>query len=199
MPQRGFDHRLGGVPQALLQIRCQRAHVHPHPNRNRARLGGGNDLRDLLGVSDVPRIQAKLRDTGLDSRERHLVIEVYVRNDRNGRAMDDRGQAGRVGRILHRHAHDLAAFHREAVDLLERLVGVGRVGGGHRLNGDRMVAADPDALGVRLAGLILQEDRLALASQAQRHYITPFGLRRRAISWKATSNIKAINAANPAT
>ena len=69
----------------------------------------------FLGVADVAGIQSQLRDAGFDCGQRHLVIEMNVRNDRHRRTIDDRGQAGGVGRILHGDAHDLAALHREAV------------------------------------------------------------------------------------
>ncbi len=75
------------------------------------------------------------------------------------------GKPGGIGRILDRHAYDLAAFHRERVDLFERRIGVGGIGRGHRLHDDRMIAADPDALGVGLPGLVLQEDRFGFAAQ----------------------------------
>ena len=169
--QRRIDHRLRRVPERLLEIGRERAHVDADADRDVARFRRGHDFGDLLRVANVAGIEAQLRDAGLDRRQRHLVIEVDVGDDRHRRAMDDRRQAGGVGRILHGHAHDFAAFHRQAVDLFERLVGVGRVGRRHRLHGDGMIAADPDALGVGFAGLVLQEDRLALAAQAQ-HQVT---------------------------
>ena len=110
-----------------------------------ALFGQLDDFARLLRVANVAGIQAQLRDARFDRRQRHLVIEVDVGDDRDRRTVDDCRQAGRVGRILDRDADDLAAFHRQAVDLLERLVGVGRIGGRHRLHGDRMIAADPNA------------------------------------------------------
>ena len=129
----------------------------------------------------LPGFEPQLGDAGLDRGQRHFVIEVNVGDDRNGRTVHDRRQTCGVGRILHGHANDFAAFHRETVDLFERFVGVGRVRRRHRLHGDRMIPADPDALCVGLPGFVLKKDRLAFAAYAQ-HYITPWPLTMRAMS-----------------
>ena len=126
------------------------------------------------------------------------MIEVNVGDDRNGRAIDDRRQPRGVGRILDGHAHDFAAFHRQAVDLFERLVGVGRIGRRHGLDDDGMVAADPHALRVGFAGLVLQERSACSCVAGARHYMTPCPLAMRAISWNAASMMGAISAAKPA-
>ena len=75
--------------------------------------------------------------------------------------------------------------------MFEGLVGIGRVGRRHRLHDDGMIAADPDALCVGLTRLILEKDRVALATESK-HYSTPWPLTIRVMSWKATSMTKAI-------
>ena len=161
-------------------------------------LAAWHDFGDLLRIADVARIQTQLRNAGFDRRKRHLVIEVNVGDDRNRRAVDDRAETRGVGRIFDGDANDFAAFHRQAVDLFERLVGVGGVGRRHRLHDDGMVAADPHALRVGFAGLVLQEDRLALASQANHDlYYSVSAGDAQDVEERARS-ISAISAANPA-
>ena len=104
----------------------------------------------FLGSRMLPGLRRSFATPASIAAKRHLVVEVDVGDDRNGRAMDDRRQARRIGRIFHRHANDLAAFHRQAVDLLERRIGVRGIGRRHGLHDDGMVAADPNALGVGL-------------------------------------------------
>ena len=196
--QRRKHHRFGGVAERFLEIGRERAHVHADANRDLARFCRGHDFGDLLRIADVARIQAQFRDAGFDRRQRHLMIEVDVGDDRYRRARDDRRQARGIGRILYGDAHDLAAFHREAVDLLERLVGVGGIGRRHRLHDDRMIAADPHAFRIGFAGLVLQKDRIALATQAQHelHYSLSRDDARDVV--EGHEQISAISAAKPA-
>ena len=130
-----------------------------------------DDLARLHRVGDVAGVEPQLRHAGLDRGQRHAVIEMDVGDDRDRRALHDVRQAGRVARILAGHAHDLAAFHRQAVDLLERLFVIGGVGRRHRLHRDRMIAADPNALGVGFTRLVLEKDRLGLAAQADHVFL----------------------------
>ena len=49
------------------------------------------------------------------------MIEVNVRHDRNGRAVNDRRETRGIGRVLDRDAHDLAADLTKAKDSLDQL------------------------------------------------------------------------------
>ena len=161
MAQRRRDHRLGRVAELLLEVARQRAHVDADADRRAALERELHDFARLHRIGDVAGVEPQLRDAGFDRGERHAMIEMDVGDDRHGRARDDVRQAGRVARILTGHAHDLAARHRQPVDLLERLVVVGGVGRRHRLHGDRVIAADPDLLGVlRPARFVLEQNRL---------------------------------------
>ena len=63
--------------------------------------------------------------------------------------------ASAIGRffLVARAAHDVAARGGERVDLRERAVDVGGLGGGHRLHRDRRVAADRDRADHDLPGV----------------------------------------------
>jgi hypothetical protein len=108
-----------------------------------------DDFARLLRIGDVAGIEAQLGDARLRARRAPSCDRSECRR-RSARASARRCAAcrRRRGRPLTGDAHDLAAGHRQAVDLLERLVDVGRVGRRHRLHDDRMIAADPDLLGV---------------------------------------------------
>ncbi len=65
-----------------------------------------------------------------------------------------RDRRQRVGVVLARAGdpHDVAAGRGELGDLLQRGVDVGGQGGGHRLHGDRVLAADADRADLQLPG-----------------------------------------------
>ena len=100
--QRRLDHGFGRVAERLLEIGRERAHVDADANRNFARFGGGDHFGDFLGIANVARVQAQLRNARFDRRQRHLMIEMNVGDDRHRRTMHDRRQSRRVGRILAR-------------------------------------------------------------------------------------------------
>jgi hypothetical protein len=78
----------------------------------------------------------------IESGEGHLVIEVNIDDERNLDATLDLAQDRRVLRLRHRDAHEFAARFLEAMDFGEYGVNVRSVGRGHRLDDDRMIAAD---------------------------------------------------------
>ena len=63
------------------------------------------------------------------------------------------GSASASSVVGHGHPDDLAAGRGELGDLLQGGVDVGGDGGGHRLHGHRVVAADADAADIELPGL----------------------------------------------
>ncbi len=115
-----------------------------------------------------PGFSLQLSNAGLDRSQRHFVVEVNVGNDRHGRAVNDRGQPGRIGRILHGDANDLAPFHRKPVNLFQRFVGIGGIGGRHGLHDDRMIPSDPNAFRVTLSGLFWRKTGLLLTAHPSR-------------------------------
>ena len=100
------------------------------------------DELDVLGLADVAGVEPQRLHARFHRRERELVLEVDVGDDRHRRAGHDLRQA--LGRVLlvARAAHDVAAGGGERVDLRERAVDVGGLRGGHRLHRDRRAAAD---------------------------------------------------------
>ena len=129
--------------------------------------------------------------------KRKLVIEVNVGDQRDANLFLDFAQLFR--RFAHRHgaANDLAAGRLQIPDLLHRGAHVARIGLGHRLDGDRRIAADLDLAELNLSGFDGVEsrghyrERLAagqqslsdaqrisgLASQLRRHHPSSVGAR----------------------
>ena len=94
----------------------------------------GSDKLDLLGLAEVARVQPEPMNSGLESRERHLVVEVHIGHDRHRRAWDDDRQA--LGRLLlvAGASHDVRAGSGERVHLGEGRLGVRGLRHGHRLH-----------------------------------------------------------------
>ena len=106
-----------------------------------------------------------------------LVVEVDVGDDRHRRALHDVRQARGVARILARDANDLAACHRQAVDLLERLVvrrpcrsssSTARRSGDRRRS-RRPLASDSPVLFLRKTGLDSRRKRIMMLSSRPSH------------------------------
>ena len=114
------------------------------------RLGG--DLLDLRLLAEVARVESEALDTRLQCGQRHLVVEVDVGDDRNRRAGHDPGQTLGGGLLVARAPHQVGAGGGERVDLGQGGFGVGGLGGGHRLHGDRGAAADGNGAHVDLTG-----------------------------------------------
>ncbi len=89
VPQSALDHRLGGVPQALLEVARERSHVDADADRRAALQREFDDLFGLAGIGDVAGVEAQFGDAGLDRGQRHAMVEVNVGDDRHGRSLDD--------------------------------------------------------------------------------------------------------------
>ena len=152
---RRLDHRLGGDLAAVLlvQVGVQRPAVHADADGHAPVLGLLRHQLDVLGPADVARVEPQAVDPGLERGERHAVLVVDVGHDGHRRPGHDAGQAlGRLG-LVARAPHDVAAGHGQVVDLLQRAVDVGRLGGRHRLHRDGSVTADGHVAHHDLAGL----------------------------------------------
>jgi hypothetical protein len=68
---------------------------------------------------------------GFECGESHLVLVVDVGDDRNGRTRNDLRQTFGGFDLVAGTAHDVAASCGECVDLLQRALDVGSLGGGH--------------------------------------------------------------------
>ena len=142
----------GGAAEALVEIGVERAGVDPDADGHAPVLGLGGHLLDLGVLAQVARVEPQALHAGLQGGQGHLVVEVDVGDDRHRRAGHDPGQA-LGGRLLVAGApHQVGAGGGQRVDLGQGALGVGRLGGGHRLHGDRGAAADGHPAHVDLAG-----------------------------------------------
>ena len=162
-----FDHGLGGDGAAVLgvELLVERAAVHPDADGHASVLALAGHGLDVLGVGDVARVEPQARHAGVEGLERPAVLVVDVGDDRHRRAGHDLGQA--LGRLtlVAGAAHDVGSGAGQRVDLGQRAVDVGGLGGGHGLHGDGRVAADGD---------IAHHDLARPASGiAHRHEVTP--------------------------
>ena len=135
----------------------QRAVIDADADRHALRLREPDDFLHLRPLADVAGIEAQFRDARIERGNRHLIMEVDIRDDRHGRARDDLRHHRRRFLVRHGDADDLAAVRGEIVNLLDRRLLVARVRRAHRLDDDRRAAADLD--GVSLA--VVEEDRAA--------------------------------------
>jgi hypothetical protein len=112
--------------------------------------GLAGDELDVLGPTDVARVQAQAVHASLQGGQRHAVAVVHIGHDRHRRPGHDVGQPGRSVGIVAGAPHDVGAGTVEGIHLLQGALDVGGLGGGHRLHRDRR--ATPDGDGVRRVG-----------------------------------------------
>ncbi len=137
------DQRLGcGASVLLLDVGVERSRVDPDADRETAVLRLARHDLDVIGLADVARVEAQPGDARLHRRQRELVLEVDVGDERHRRPGHDLRQP--LGRLflVARAAHDVGTGAGERVDLRERAVDVGGLGGGHRLHRHGRAAAD---------------------------------------------------------
>ena len=89
----------------------------------------------------LPGFQTQAVDALVEGFERKLVVEVDVRNDRDGDLTLDGAESLRGLHIRHGAADNLTAHFLEAVYLRDRRLDVAGVGLRHGLNADRSVPA----------------------------------------------------------
>ena len=164
--EHGRDHHLARVvrlerPGVLVhqpgeEILVERAPVDADADRLPFLDGDSRD-RPEVGVAalraDVPRVDAVLVESARHRRvlrQEPVAVVVEIPDDRHADAetahlAHDLGD-GRGGRVVvDGDPHQLAAGVGEGHDLERGRVGVGRVGVGHRLDGDRVATADRHA------------------------------------------------------
>jgi hypothetical protein len=112
-------------------------------------------------VADITGVEAQAVEAGLERGKRPAVVEVDVRDERQGRLLDDLRQRLGGGLVGDGDADDLAANFGQLVDLAQRRRDVRRVRCGHRLDDDGCVSAnlhvaDVDGLGLAPLGHRLQ-------------------------------------------
>jgi len=168
--QRGFDERLARnflraariraagilVHHADHQILIEAAPVDANADGFPARDGDfdhGGELRVTFATeADVPGIDPVFGQglgTGGIFRQQQVAVVVEVADERNAAAhgvqtvADARHLLSRFFRI-DRDAHEFRAGGRQLLDLARRSHGIGRVGVGHGLDDDRVVASNGD-------------------------------------------------------
>ena len=150
MGKRAFRKRSGRRRTVARKQRfIERARVHANADRHMMRLCAVHKRAHIRFAPDVSRVEADLVDPVLDGCDRKPVIKVDVRNERNLRARADLPHGLSRSRIVHRHAHDLAARFRKLLHLRHGGFHIPRVCICHRLHGNGCIrthpySADPD-------------------------------------------------------
>jgi hypothetical protein len=141
--QGAIDHR-GGAGEAVLhgEFAFEAAGVDADAHRNALVLRLAHNLAKAVHAANVARVQANLVDRMIEGGQGHLVIEMDIDDQRQLDAPLDLAQHRSILRLRHRDAHQLAAGLFEAMDLGDGRFDVVSIWGRHRLNDDRIVAAD---------------------------------------------------------
>ena len=148
--QGALDHRLGARKPVLVdQVFLEASRVDPDSHRDPLVPGLADDLLESLFAADVARIDPDLVDgrparrrDRLEARQRHPVVVVDVGDQRDLDPVADQLGGLDVFFLGDGDAHDLAAGLFQPMNLGQRLLDIERVGRGHRLHPDRVVAAD---------------------------------------------------------
>lgn len=112
-----------------------------------------DDVADPLRVADVAGIDPQAGRARLSRLNSALVVKVDVGDERDLRRSGDLLE-GRCGLLVRaRDADNVGSGLFQLADLVDRRPGVGRQGVGHRLDGDRGVAAHLDVPDADLAAL----------------------------------------------
>ena len=141
--ERALDHRLGaGLAVFLQQLALQRAGIDADAHRAAMVLGRLDHFAHALGRADIAGIDAQASGAVLGGLDRALIVEMDVGDDRHLHLADDMLQRRRRFLVGARDADDIGAGPLEGLDLLDRRLDVMGQRVGHRLDGDRGIAAD---------------------------------------------------------
>jgi hypothetical protein len=152
--QGALDHGVGARLAVLFQqFALQRAGVDADPHRAAVVAGRLDHVADAVGAADIARIDPQARRAGLGRLDAALVVEVDVGHERHTALAGDGLERGRRVGVGAADAHDVGAGLLQLTDLLQRRGGVAGQGVGHRLDGDRGVAAHLDVADADLARL----------------------------------------------
>ena len=157
-----FDHRGRAGESVLLdQFALQAAGVDADAHRHAALFRLADHLAEAVVAADIAGIDANFVDRMIEGRQRHLVIEMDVADERDADLLADLGQGGGVFRLGHGDADQFAAGLFEALDLCHGRRDVEGVGRRHRLDANRIVAADGQVADHDLARLMTGLGRVA--------------------------------------
>src|SRR5690606_622312 len=148
----GLDHGLGaGLAVFLQEVALKAAGIDADTHRAAMILGRLDHFLDALLAADIARVDAQTGRARLGRLDRALVVEVNVRHERDRDLAHDLLERRRRLLVGAGNAHDVGADLLQRLDLRDRRLHVRGQGVGHRLNGDRRVAADRDGADVDLA------------------------------------------------
>src|SRR5262249_44434649 len=123
-----IDHgRRAGKAILLGHLAFQAPRVDADAHGDALGLRLANDLAIAVVAANVAGIDADLVDGMVERGQRHLVIEVDIANERELDPPLDLAEDGRILRLGHRDANDLAAGHFQAVNLGQHGLDVVRV------------------------------------------------------------------------
>src|SRR5262249_34552894 len=136
------------------QLALQAAGVDADAHWQALRLGLADDLAVAVIAADVAGVDADLVDRVVHGGQGHLVIEVDVADEGDLDAATDLAEDGGVLRLGHGDTHDFATGLFQAVNLGDRRLDIIGIGRGHRLDPNRVAAADDLIANANLTGLV---------------------------------------------
>jgi hypothetical protein len=152
--QGALDHRLGARLAVLLQqFALQGAGIDADAHRAAVVAGRLDHFTDAVGGADIARIDPQAGGAGLGRLDAALVVEVDVGHERHPRLAGDGLERRRAVGVGAADPDDVGPGLFQLTDLLQRRGGVAGQGVGHRLDGDRRVAAHLDIADADLARL----------------------------------------------
>ena len=165
--QRAFDHGLGtGIAVLVDQVFLEASGIDADPHRDAFVPGLADDFLESLVAADIAGVDPDLVDGGLargrrgvKASQRHPVVVVNISDQRDADPIADQLAGFDVFLLGDGHAHDLAAGFFQSLDLCQRCGDVERVGRRHRLDRDRMVAADDVIANTHLPRLVPLDGR----------------------------------------
>ncbi len=138
---------------ALQKLPLERAGVDADAHGAAVVPGRLNDLANPGGRADVAWIDAQTGGAGLGRLDAALVVEMNVGDQRHPRGLGDGREGGGGVLVGAGHPHDIGARLLQLTDLIDGRRRVAGDGVGHRLNGDRRIAADRNGSHVDLPRL----------------------------------------------
>ena len=145
MVERRLDQRVGAWLAIFLeQVALQAAAIDADADRAAVRLGGAHHFGDALARPDIAGVDPQASRAGVRRLQRALVVKMDVGDDRHAGGADDLAERGGALDVGAAHADDVGAGVLAAADLVDRRARVAGRRVGHRLDGDRRVAADGD-------------------------------------------------------
>ena len=145
MAERTFDHGLGAGLAVLLQkLPLQRSGVDADAHGAAVILGRLNDVAHARRIADVARIDPQARRARLGGLDAAFVVKMDIGDERDLRLSRDSPEGGGRLFVWTGDANDVGTGLFQLADLVDRRSRVRGRCVGHRLDGDRRVAAHRD-------------------------------------------------------